>query len=515
MSCLLLSADSASSPPSNVHPSTPQAWRCHAAPSVVPAVTASRVAVDVEWIERDSVSCLRDVWEQPTLRPAQLEVAAALVNPQKPNNIVASLRTGYGKSHIMRVLGACLVGFALVFIPLLSLSADVLEKFQNANQKFGRVRVYHLDELLPDYYSIYKEFIALCYSAKRSNADTTFVFLSLQFLIKHADALCAVLHAAKERTLRLVVLDEVHLHVQHGDSFHEDIRILADLFFPAVFHPADTESMVLFLALTATLPQPYLPSLSWLTTLAFPSESVMRGGLVDFMQREINLTQICCGKKTYAGAGIDKAVDHLRNSARGKLVLFTNSRSNLFKYVVALERKLDEAKLPLPVDVLHIHGSLLKMEKFWRVRLFCHESDDSVDTNLRAMVGTSAVNVGIDDSAIDMVLCFEFPRDLATAFQECGRGSRRRHSKPTCLVMYDLHSFDYTMRMHYLPIKLDDNDTDNKEEFLAATMVVSPGGTRHQKSSVTRETTTKKKEPFFPERQRRDSRRDWCGSCWR
>ena len=126
--------------------------------------------------------------------PCQLQVVAALVDPRKPNNLIALLQTGYGKSHIMRKLGAYLAGFTLLFIPLLSLSADVLEKFQSANQKFGRVRVYHLDELLPDYYPTYKEFINLCYSAKRSDTDTAYVFLSPESLFRHPDALRAVLH---------------------------------------------------------------------------------------------------------------------------------------------------------------------------------------------------------------------------------------------------------------------------------------------------------------------------------
>ena len=63
-----------------------------------------------------------------------------------------------------------------------------------------------------------------------------------------------------------------------------------------VFHHADTESTVLFLVLTATLLQQYLASLSRLTTLRFPPQSVIRESLEDFMQREINLAQICCAK---------------------------------------------------------------------------------------------------------------------------------------------------------------------------------------------------------------------------
>ena len=106
------------------------------------------------------------------------------------------------------------------------------------------------------------------------------------------------------------------------------------------------------------------------------------------MQREINLTQIFCTKKAYAGDRVEKAVEYLRKNAESKLVLFTNSKVDSFKYVAALERKLDEAKFLVPVDVVHIHGALLKMEKFWCVRLFCHKINDSNDDNLRALVGT-------------------------------------------------------------------------------------------------------------------------------
>ena len=162
MSDRLHLANAAPAPPCDVVPHTPQPRRRHVVSSVAPDAASSRTTVDVDRINLDLVSCSRDVWGQPTLRPAQLQVAAALVDPQKPNNLIASLQTGYGKSHIVQTLGAYLAGFTLIFIPLLSLSADALEKFQSANQKFGRVRVYHLDELLPDHCLAYKEFLNLC-----------------------------------------------------------------------------------------------------------------------------------------------------------------------------------------------------------------------------------------------------------------------------------------------------------------------------------------------------------------
>ena len=136
------------------------------------------------------------------------------------------------------------------------------------------------------------------------------------------------------------------------------------------------------------------------------------------------MMQQVVNKNDYVKLGLEKVVDFFRESAEGKAVVFTNSKLRSFTYARALERKIDEAKLSAHVDIFHVHGSLLKTEKFWRIRLFCNPPDGNVvDANIRGLVGTNAVNVGIDDRLIEFVERFEFARDLLTAFQEQGRGS--------------------------------------------------------------------------------------------
>ena len=61
-----------------------------------------------------------------------------------------------------------------------------------------------------------------------------FVFLLPQFFVKHPDARKVFLDAARRRAIGLVIMDEVHLHVQHGTSFREEIRELRDVFFRIV-----------------------------------------------------------------------------------------------------------------------------------------------------------------------------------------------------------------------------------------------------------------------------------------
>jgi len=146
------------------------------------------------------------------------------------------------------------------------------------------------------------------------------------------------------------------------------------------------------------------------------------------------MRQQVCNKNDYAQRGLDHAVDLFRLSAQGKVVIFTNSKKKSFVFVDSLEKKIDEANLPLPVDVLHIHGSLLKTEKFWNIQLFCHPpTNDELDANICGLVGTNVVNVGIDDDLIQLVIRFEFPHDLPTVFQEQGRGSRQVGSASTAL----------------------------------------------------------------------------------
>ena len=46
------------------------------------------------------------------------------------------------------------------------------------------------------------------------------------------------------------------------------------------------------------------------------------------------------------------------------------------------------------------------------------------DFNVRILIATAAANTGIDKDTIEMVICRGVPRDLITAFQECGCNAR-------------------------------------------------------------------------------------------
>ena len=85
------------------------------------------------------------------------------------------------------------------------------------------------------------------------------------------------------------------------------------------------------------------------------------------------------------------------------------------------KRKLNEVLSN--VDVIHVQGLLDKHDKFWCVRIFCAQLCVT-ELWARIRVGTSAVNIGIDNKAVNLVVNMGFTRDLCTYFQQLGRGGR-------------------------------------------------------------------------------------------
>jgi hypothetical protein len=74
------------------------------------------------------IAASESVWGIPDMFPAQLDDIFCLLHPMHPNHLAAIQQTGAGKTHILWTLGAIEQGIILIFIPLLTLSADVMAK---------------------------------------------------------------------------------------------------------------------------------------------------------------------------------------------------------------------------------------------------------------------------------------------------------------------------------------------------------------------------------------------------
>jgi len=109
--------------------------------------------------------------------PAQLDAVYRLLYPVRPNHLAVVQRTGASKTHILQMLGVIERGIDLIFIPLLTLSADVMPKFMCANQNFRAVAEQHLNELFDANKRVYYNFLERCCGLLWSTTTTVFIFL--------------------------------------------------------------------------------------------------------------------------------------------------------------------------------------------------------------------------------------------------------------------------------------------------------------------------------------------------
>ena len=99
---------------------------------------------------------------------------------------------------------------------------------------------------------------------KTDGTETLLLYCSLQYLAKRGWFCVAVLQCHARGLLRLVVVDEAHIHAMHGRSFRQAIHVLADTLFVFLFG-VNAVVLPLFLTMTATMPNKLLVAFSVLT----------------------------------------------------------------------------------------------------------------------------------------------------------------------------------------------------------------------------------------------------------
>ena len=184
----------------------------HASPATIP--------YDVEQIKADMEQCSLAIWDVDGMRDMQKDVIVKLFDPNTSNNIIVAFPTGSGKSHIIRVVGTMHRGITLIFIPLLTLSANVMAKFDSAFQSSGSVRSYHLDELFDNNKETYNAVIDRCRDLPPATESTVFIFLSPQHLGRCNRSLKTFIDCSWRGTLRSIFMDEVHWKPQPWKCFN-------------------------------------------------------------------------------------------------------------------------------------------------------------------------------------------------------------------------------------------------------------------------------------------------------
>ncbi len=162
-------------------------------------------------------------------------------------------------------------------------------------------------------------------------------------------------------------------------------------------------------------------------------------------------------KGQYTAKGLLYVAKLLDKHPSKSVVLFCNSWRQSQHFCDHLEQKLNELKLNL--DVIHINGSLHKIDKFWCICLFCDEAHIS-NFDFRVLITTNTANIGIDKASIALQMWFDWPQDLLTYFQEHCCGLHHKGIKSSCILYADLSS--YVILLSQL-IRGTDEMTNNRE----------------------------------------------------
>ncbi len=396
----------------------------------------------------------REIFHTRELRLLQKTALFACINPYYTDSKqILVLRTGYGKSHVMRTLGVMVGGIVIIFVPLLSLSADQMNKMKEASQKFGTVETHHLDEFpTNDGGTKLRTLVDRINGLKETTTSTIFLFTSPQFMCKSSNkSLLDALLSAHQRAgvLRVVGIDEAHLFVLHS-LFRVEIHMLTELFFKKIFNEGNVEwQHPILLAMTATMPLSLVPKLEALTNVTFENHDLYRPGTEHFQRRYIKI-EYGVRSDTFAQS-LDRLVDVLTNSILNEehpddecVVVIVTTAADAIAFELKLSEKLNKAKCD--VDIVLVHGQQDKRDKFYGMRLFCKRFNSDV-YNPRALVTNGAGNTGIDNPNITEMLRGGFPIDVLSVCQEVGRCARGEEARGRVKIMGSVKSLEQNLHL--------------------------------------------------------------------
>ena len=228
------------------------------------------------------------VFSTPSLRKEQpAAVKRIVLDKTSVGKLMLCIRTGGGKSLTMYLTAISFGRITLVIIPLLSLTANQMERIKKAMQKDGVVVAVHLDDAAKHGVkeNVFPEMDTFPY-----NSSTTMMILcSPEYIAENIDFRNALLRARDRHVLRLIVIDEVHIYAMHGRSFCDSIRGLQRDLFAKLYHGRKGYA-TLFLVMKATMPNSLISTLEKLTHIQWSKPChQLRSTAKEFRQRYIDM----------------------------------------------------------------------------------------------------------------------------------------------------------------------------------------------------------------------------------
>ena len=117
-----------------------------------------------------------------------------------------------GESLTLYLTAVSVGGITLVIIPLLSLTANQLERIKTAMQEHGPVVATHLDDAGKN--DVKENVIPKMDTFPCDSSTTLMILCSPQYIAENVDFRNALLRARDRNVLRLVAIDEVRISTQ-------------------------------------------------------------------------------------------------------------------------------------------------------------------------------------------------------------------------------------------------------------------------------------------------------------
>ncbi|XP_060070721.1 ATP-dependent DNA helicase RecQ-like [Ylistrum balloti] len=328
-------------------------------------------------------------------KPEQLQVAKYIIEKQ---NVIGLLPTGYGKTFCA-ALSSMLVNIenpiSLVISPLRALMDDQIQTLNNWN--FTAVKIE------PDMDS------GIVKDVKEGKFN--FVFSSPEMALKPYWKDIFMSKVWRENTIALVV-DEVHCVSEWGEDFRKEFRHLHEL-RSAIRAPV--------LALTATSTEAVKQDIKkylQIDDAVVIEKSPDRPNIfLDFQKAD----------STDLEEKKDWLLTHLRErgSAAKKIIVYCRSIDRVADVFIILRRSLgidayvDNIKDSNHALIEMFHRSIHEESKTRIIRKF-----KDPNSNLRCLIATVALGMGIQINDIDIVMHLGSPKSILSYWQEAGRCAR-------------------------------------------------------------------------------------------
>ncbi len=327
-------------------------------------------------------STLKQYWGHDHFRPLQREIVQAVLDR---HDVLALLPTGGGKSVCFQVPGLMLDGITVVVSPLIALMQDQVQQLRKkgiaALSIHSGMRRREIDIALDNcVYGKYK-----------------FVYLSPERLQTEL-----FLERFKKMNVSFVAVDEAHCISQWGYDFRPPYLTIPIL--------REIKPDVRFLALTATATPEVKEDIVAKLGLHVPvifQKSFSRGNLSLVVRKTENK---------------EKKLLEILRKVPGSGIVYVRSR----KATVEISRWLQRQE----ISATYYHAGLSHQERMDR-------QQEWISDTKRIMVATNAFGMGIDKSAVRVVVHMDLPENLESYFQEAGRAGRDEKRAYAALVYHE------------------------------------------------------------------------------